>query len=90
MSDRESRVDVESAPSDGLGEVRPELIASHDRVWASLGAPGTWIHASNAIIDDKGASCIPLMIQVIEKTFDIKINHPVIPPAAVSSHADRA
>lgn len=30
------------------------------------GAPGTWVHASTAIVDDKGVSCIPLMIQVTE------------------------
>lgn len=30
------------------------------------GAPGTWIHGSSAIVDDKGVSCIPLGIVVTE------------------------
>ena len=30
------------------------------------GAPGTYVHASVAITDDKGVSCIPLAIQVTE------------------------
>lgn len=30
------------------------------------GLPGTWVHSSVAITDDKGVSCIPLAIQVTE------------------------
>lgn len=35
----------------------------------NCGAPGTWVHASTPIVDDKGNSCIPLMVQIVE-TFD--------------------
>lgn len=31
-----------------------------------FGAPGTWVHATTPLVDDKGTSCIPLMVQVTE------------------------
>ncbi len=31
-----------------------------------FGAPGTWVHSSTPVIDDKGNSRIPLLIQVTE------------------------
>lgn len=31
-----------------------------------FGTPGTWVHSTVAIVDDKGNSCIPLAIQVTE------------------------
>jgi len=34
-----------------------------------FGAPGTWVQATTALVDDKGVSSIPLMVQVTE-TFD--------------------
>jgi hypothetical protein len=31
-----------------------------------FGAPGTWVHATTPIVDDKGVSHIPLMVQATE------------------------